>query len=35
MDFVLDEGYFVLEDLVKGVDDLVSVYSLHMLNIVL
>ncbi|KAI9556469.1 hypothetical protein GHT06_016257 [Daphnia sinensis] len=25
LDFVLDEGYFVLEDLVEGVDDLVSV----------
>ena len=29
LDFVLDEGYFVLEDLVKGVDDLVSVYSIQ------
>jgi ectoine hydroxylase-related dioxygenase (phytanoyl-CoA dioxygenase family) len=23
----LDEGYFVLEDMVEGVDDLVSVYE--------
>ena len=35
LDFVLDEGYFVLEDLVKGVDDLVSVYSIKLLNIFL
>ena len=27
LDFVLDEGYFVLEDMVEGVDDLVSVYE--------
>ena len=25
LDFVLDEGYFVLEDMVEGVDQLVSV----------
>lgn len=25
LDFVLDEGYFVLEDFVEGVDELVSV----------
>jgi carboxypeptidase PM20D1 len=27
LDFVLDEGLFVLEDLVEGVDELVSVYE--------
>ena len=29
LEFVLDEGYFVLEDMVEGVDQLVSVYVIY------
>lgn len=29
LDFILDEGYFVLEDFIEGVDQLVSVYDDH------